>query len=135
MKVYIFGNGNIRYSDFEALYLKPIKRLIKEKAEFIVCDFRGVDTLVMEYLKCETDKVSVIHIGEKPRYLPDKYRTKVSQWKVIGGFEDDQSRDDYAINLCTHFIATDFNSSDKRISGTQRNITLCQSLGKTKIDE
>lgn len=135
MKIYIFGNGNIKYSDFEELYLKPIKRLTKENAEFIICDFRGVDTLVMEYLKSESQNVSIIHIGEKPRYLPDKYRTKVSGWKLIGGFEDDKSRDNYAINACTHFIATDFNSDEKRTSGTQRNIELCQSLGKIKIDE
>jgi len=135
MKVYIFGNGNINYSDFEELYVKPIKRLTEENAHFIVCDFRGVDTLVMEYLKSESDKVSIIHIGEKPRYLPDKFRTKVSQWEIKGGFEDDKSRDNYAISSCTHFIATDFNSDDKRKSGTQQNIELCKSLGKIRIDD
>ena len=135
MKVYIFGNGNIKFSDFESFYLKPIKKIIREDAvEFIVCDFRGLDTLIMEYLKTQTQNVSVIHIGEKPRYLPDKYRTKVSQWKIIGGFKDDQSRDHYAIHNCTHFIATDFNSNEKRISGTQKNIELCHSLGKTQIN-
>lgn len=135
MKIYIFGNGNIKYSDFEELYLKPIKRLAKENPEFIICDFRGVDTLVMEYLKSESEKVSIIHIGERPRYIPDKFKTKVSQWKVKGGFEDDKSRDRYAINSCTHFIATDFNSDGKRKSGTQRNIELCKSLGKIRIDD
>ncbi|NME70233.1 hypothetical protein [Flammeovirga aprica] len=134
MKVYIFGNGNIKYSDFEELYLKSIKRLAEANAEFIVCDFRGVDTLVMEFLKSESQNVNVIHIGEKPRYLPDKYRTKVSQWKIKGGFEDDKSRDHYAINLCTHFIATDFNSNEKRKSGTQQNIELCTSLGKIRVE-
>ncbi|MBL3658642.1 hypothetical protein [Fulvivirga sediminis] len=135
MIVYIFGNGNIKYSDFEEFYLKLIKRLANENVQFIVCDFRGVDTLIMEYLKCETEKVTIIHIGEKLRYLPDKYKTKVSQWKIKGGFEDDKSRDNYAINICTHFIAKDFNSNKNRISGTQKNIELCQSLNKIKIDE
>ncbi len=134
MKVYVFGNGNIKYSDFEKLYLKPISRLVEaNEVEFMVCDFRGVDTLVMEFLKSETPKVSVLHMGEKPRYLPDKYRTKVSQWKLIGNFTDDKSRDDYAINNCTHFIATDFNSNEKRKSGTQRNIELCELKGKIRI--
>lgn len=136
MKIYIFGNGNIKFDDFEQSYLRPIKRLIKtDNVTFIVCDFRGVDTLVMEYLKSESQNVSVIHIGEKPRYLPDKYRTKVSQWKIIGGFENDKSRDEYAINTCTHFLAVDFNSDGKRKSGTQKNIELCLSLNKTKIEE
>lgn len=136
MKIYIFGNGNIKYSDFENLYLKPIKQLIKESNnEFIVCDFKGVDTLMMEYLKTESQNVSILHIGEKPRYVPDKYRTKVNNWKIIGGFVDDNSRDNYAINVCTHFIATDFNSNEKRTSGTQKNIELCKTLGKIKIDE
>jgi hypothetical protein len=49
---------------------------------FIVCDFRGVDTMVMEYLKCSTPYVRVCHVGERPRYLPDKYGTMVSQWGV-----------------------------------------------------
>ena len=53
----------------------------------------------------------------------------------IGGFVDDNSRDNYAINVCTHFIATDFNSNEKRTSGTQKNIELCKTLGKIKIDE
>lgn len=136
MKIYIFGNGNIKYSDFEDLYLKPIKRLIKESNnEFILCDFKGVDTLIMEYLKTESQNVSILHIGEKPRYIPDKYRTKVSNWKIIGGFEDDNSRDKYAIDNCTHFIATDFNSNEKRKSGTQKNIEFCKSINKIKIDE
>ena len=134
--IYVFGNGNINYADFEVTYLKPIKRILHEgNLEFILGDFRGVDTLIMEYLKSESAQVSVLHIGEKPRYLPDKYRTKVSQWKIIGGFEDDESRDRYAISNCTHYIATDFNSDNKRKSGTQKNIELCQSLGKIRITE
>ena len=86
MKVYIFGNGNISFADFEKFYLNLISPLVKnEDVEFILCDFRGVDTLAMEYLKTETANVSVVHIGEKPRYLPDKYKTKVSQWKINSG--------------------------------------------------
>ncbi|KXX71177.1 hypothetical protein [Flammeovirga sp. SJP92] len=135
MKVYIFGNGNIKFSEFEVLYLKPLQELVFNKGvEFIVCDFRGVDTLIMEYLKSETPNVTVLHIGEQPRYIPDRYRTKVSQWKVIGSFEDDEARDRYAIENCTHFIAKDFNSSPKRKSGTQKNIELCLTLGKEQIE-
>ena len=134
MKVYIFGNGNIKYTDFETLYLKPIESVLSEKeVSFILCDFRGTDTLAMEYLKHLSPNVTVVHIGERPRYMPDKYRTKVSQWKVIGGFEDDSSRDAYAIEQCTHFIATDFNSNEKRKSGTLKNIERCLELGKIQL--
>ncbi len=135
MKVYLFGNGNIRFADFEELYLKPIQRLLAEapEVEFLVCDFRGTDTLVMEYLKSESKNVTVFHIGERPRYLPDMFKTQVSQWKLAGSFEDDASRDQSAIDACTHFIATDFNSDEKRKSGTQKNIERCESLGKIRI--
>ena len=132
--MYIFGNGNIKYSDFEYLYLTPIRRLItEEEPEFIICDFRGVDVLAMEFLKSETPKVTLLHIGEKPRYMPDSYKTKVSQWEMIGGFTDDHSRDEYAIKICTHFIATDFNSNEKRKSGTWQNIERCEALGKIQL--
>lgn len=136
MKLYIFGNGNIKFTDFENLYLNPVKQLLQtnNNVEFLVCDFCGVDTLVMEYLKTESSQVHIFHIGEKPRYLPDKYKTKVSQWKIKGGFDDDLSRDEAAIEACTHFLAIDFNSNEKRKSGTQRNIERCLALGKILID-
>jgi hypothetical protein len=57
-----------------------------KEVEFILCDFRGVDTMTMEFLKCLTAKVTIYHIGENPRYLPDKYRTKVSLWELLGVF-------------------------------------------------
>ena len=134
MKVYIFGNGNISFDDFEEFYLNPLKGLVTDKqVSYIICDFRGVDTLAMEYLKSTCQNVTIAHIGERPRYIPDKYRTKVSQWNIVGGFEDDQSRDQFAIDQCTHFIARDFNSNEKRKSGTLKNIELCKSLGKIEI--
>lgn len=134
MKIYIFGNGNLSFKNFIELYITPIEKYLdSEKTTFLLCDFRGVDTLMMEYLKTITTKVSIYHIGEKPRYLADKYKTKVSQWKLIGGFENDTTRDLAAIHECTHFLATDINSNQKRKSGTLKNIELCESLGKIKI--
>lgn len=134
-KIYIFGNGNIRYSDFGKFYIKPLTNYLgKEVVSFLLCDFRGVNTLAMEFLKHETPNVSIFHIGERPRYLPDKYKTKVSSWNIIGGFDDDESRDNAAIKESTHFVAIDFNSNEKRISGTQKNIELCLTLGKIRIE-
>ncbi len=133
MNIYIFGNGNISFSDYKIHYEAILNYYLNNKnVHFIVCDFRGVDTLTMEVLKCSTDKVSIYHVGEQPRYLPDKFRTKVSSWKIFGGFTSDAQRDLAAINNCTHFIATDFNTDNKRESGTKKNIELCEKLGKIK---
>jgi hypothetical protein len=134
MKIYVFGNGNLSFKGFQENYISLIShRNLIHTAEFIIGDFRGVDTLMMEYLKTESANVTILHIGEKPRYLPDKYKTKVSSWHLIGNFIDDESRDLKAIEECTHYLAIDVNSNKKRISGTQKNIELCESLGKISI--
>ncbi len=134
MKIYIFGNGNTSFENFQTFYLKPIDKIINNTSvEFIICDFKGIDTLTMEYLKNKTNEVTVLHIGENPRYLPDKYKTKVSSWQIKGHFETDIIRDDYAIEQCSHFIAKDFNSTEKRKSGTQRNIEKCLKNNKIQL--
>ncbi len=134
MNIYVFGNGNISFEDFKFHYEQVMNRyLADENVTFLLCDFRGTDTLAMELLKCISSNVSVYHIGEKPRYLPDKFKTKVGSWKLIGGFENDSQRDMEVINECTHFIAVDFNSDEKRTSGTQKNIELCEKLGKIRL--
>ncbi|MNJ91886.1 hypothetical protein D3C87_95410 [compost metagenome] len=134
MNIYLFGNGNISFADFKIHYEEIMNRYLDdETVHFSLCDFRGTDALAMEVLKCTTSRVSVYHIGERPRYLPDKFRTKVSGWKIIGGFENDEQRDREVIQNCTHFIAIDFNSDEKRISGTQKNIAYCEQLGKIRL--
>lgn len=134
MNIYIFGNGNISFTDYKIYYEQILNRYLNnENVSFIVCDFKGVDTLTMEVLKCSSDKVSIYHVSDKPRYLPDKFKTKVSNWKILGGFENDEQRDLEAIKNCTHFIATDFNAGNKRKSGTQKNIELCEKLSKIKL--
>ena len=135
MKVYVFGNGNISYDEFNEKYINILEKgNLIARSEFILCDFRGVDTLMMEYLKTKSSNVTILHIGERPRYMPDKYKTKVSNWKVIGGFSDDRSRDDEAISLCSHYLAIDQNTDEKRKSGTQKNIEKCIALGKSPVE-
>lgn len=134
MNIYLFGNGNTSFADFRTHYEEIINRYLDdESVHFSLCDFRGTDTLSMELLKCTTSRVSVYHIGERPRYLPDKFKTKVSEWKILGGFENDEQRDLEVIRHCTHFIAVDFNSDGKRTSGTQKNIDRCEALGKIRL--
>lgn len=133
MKIFVFGNGNLTFENFGRLYIEPLNIIIeKENPTFLLCDFRGVDTLMMEFLKCKTSKVIIHHIGEHPRYYPDKYKTKVADWQFIGGFISDNERDKAAINSCTHFLAYDFNSDEKRKSGTFKNIENC--ITQNKID-
>lgn len=135
MHLYIFGNGNLSFADFLTHYHEPLARALLADANVhaLVGDFRGVDTLAMECLKCLTPNVRVYHIGARPRYLPDKYRTKVSQWQMVGGFADDAARDAASIEACTHFLAHDFNSDENRKSGTLRNIERCLELGKARL--
>jgi hypothetical protein len=134
MHLFIFGNGNLSFRDFLKYYVPILDALDWEaNPEFIVGEFRGADTLAMEYLKTQTAQVTVLHIGERPRYFPDKYKTKVSQWTVLGGFESDEERDEHAIQACTHFLAIDFNSNEKRTSGTRKNIDRLRDLGKIEL--
>lgn len=135
MRVFVFGNGNISFADFLTCYQQPLSQLLEtvEDLSFLVCDFRGADALTLEFLKTESSKVQLCHIGERPRYLPDAFKTQVGQWQLIGGFASDKERDRYAIENCTHFLAVDFNSDEKRESGTLRNIKKCMDLGKTSV--
>jgi hypothetical protein len=133
MVVYVFGNGNCKFNDFIDHYTSLIDDCLKCHAYFLVCDFRGLDTLTMEYLKFKTDRVSVYHIGCRARYLPDRFKTAVEKWKLVGGFENDTSRDARAIQDCTHFLAFDFNSDQQRKSGTLANVEACLRLGKSRL--
>jgi hypothetical protein len=66
-RIFIFGNGNTSFEDFIQHYVQPLSVLLEDlDNSFIVCDFRGVDTLVVEFLKTKTENVSVYHIGERP---------------------------------------------------------------------
>jgi len=135
MNIFVFGNGNISFEDFLTHYQMPLAQVLQnhEEASFLVCDFRGVDTLVLEFLKTKTERVQLCHIGERPRYLPDAFKTKVGQWQLKGGFDSDKARDQYAIENCTHFLAVDFNSDEKRKSGTLKNMEQCVALGKEPL--
>lgn len=134
MTIYLFGNGNISFEDFRTYYESPIlKALETTDVAFALCDFRGTDALAMELLKSLSANVSIYHVGERPRYFPDKYKTKAGEWRVIGGFTSDEERDHAAIDACTHYLTVDFNSDAKRKSGTLRNIGRCEALGKIRL--
>lgn len=132
--IYVFGNGNLSFENFKFYYEKEVIEVLKEEnVSFVICDFKGVDTLTMELLKSSSSNVTIMHIGDKPRYIPDKYKTHVGNWNIIGGFKSDSERDIAAINMCTHFLACDFNSNEKRKSGTQTNIEICINENKIAV--
>lgn len=133
-KIYVSGNGNLSWEKFHEFYVQPLKDFNFAECEFIIGDFSGADTLMMEYLKDKTEKVTVIHIGEKPRYRINTFKTKASAWTFSGNFKSDAERDEYAVAYCTHFLAVDFNSDSKRKSGTLKNIEKCLNTGKIKIE-
>lgn len=134
MHLYIFGNGNLSFEDFLKHYVPVLDSLDwTQNPGFVLGEFRGTDTLALEYLKTRTAQVTVLHVGERPRYLPDKYKTKVSQWTIKGGFSSDEARDAEAIEACTHFLGIDFNSNEKRISGTRKNIDRLREMGKIEL--
>lgn len=131
--IYVFGNGNLSWEHFQEFYINPLRNFNFSDCEFIIGDFTGADTLMMEYLKNKSEKVTIIHMGEKSRYFTNRFRTHSGKWKKIGGFTSDAERDQYGISNCTHFLATDFNSDDKVKSGTSQNIDKCFALHKIKV--
>ncbi len=130
MRLYVFGNGNLSFDAFCTHYVPALDRALATGASFIVCEFRGADTLTLEWLKTRSADVEVLHVGERPRYLPDRYRTKVSGWVVSGGFANDDERDSAALLRCTHVLARDFNSKPERTSGTGKLLARAEALGR-----
>lgn len=132
-KIYVFGNGNLSLEKFNQFYIERLKDFDLSECKFIIGDFCGVDTLMMEYLKEKSENVMLLHIGQKPRYFANTFKTKAGKWEIKGDFISDLERDNYAISNCTHFLAIDFNSDEKRKSGTLKNIEKCLCLNKIRI--
>ncbi|WP_294293075.1 hypothetical protein [uncultured Chryseobacterium sp.] len=132
-KIFLFGNGNLSWENFHRFYIEPLKGTAVSECEFIIGNFAGTDTMMMEYLKDKTENVTIIHMKDRPRYSVNTFRNKASKWKTVGGFVSDAERDNFGISNCTHFLAVDFNSDETRKSGTLKNIEKCVSLGRIKL--
>jgi len=118
---------------FSSILYRTFKKINLSECEFIIGDFSGTDTMMMEFLKDKCENVTILHVGKRPRYFANSFKTKTMKWNVMGGFVNDYERDMFGIDLCTHFLATDFNTDEKRKSGTLKNIEKCLSLGKIKM--
>ncbi|MFO0647390.1 MAG: hypothetical protein U0326_14215 [Polyangiales bacterium] len=131
--VYVFGNGRLELDDFLTLYAPSMRAAVSPETSWIVGDFRGVDMLAMEFLKTRSERVTVVHVGERPRYLPDRHGTLADAWTLLGGFADDRSRDEAAIQRCTHYLAVDRWATPARPTGTSSLIARCDELGKVSL--
>lgn len=132
--IFIFGNGNLSFEDFSKYYL-PILEQYEQEADnhFILGDFRGVDTLAMEWLKCKSSNVSIYHLGNRPSYRPDLFKTCVSDWAFKGFFSSNLERDLAMVKDCTHFLGFDFNTDRNRVSGTYKSIQSCLKQKKIRL--
>jgi hypothetical protein len=131
-KIFITGNGNLSFENFQRYYITPLKSFISE-SEIILGDFKGVDVMMMEYLKDKTSNVTICHLFDDPRYFPDIYKTLVRSWDFKGGFKNHYEADEYMIRSASHFIAFDQNSTDQRKTATHQNIQRCLDLGRCWI--
>jgi len=133
-KIFIFGNGNLSFEDFLQHYVPVLEQTCDDPdTEYLLCEFRGVDILALEWLKCKTPRVTLFHMNNRPRYLPDQFRTHVNEWTIKGGYQSNLERDLAALHACTHFLGIDFNTDKFRKSGTQKNIETCLKLKKTRL--
>lgn len=133
-RIFIFGNGNLSFEDFLNYYHPVLEQVIQQPdTSFLIGDFRGVDTLVTEWLKCRTAHVSVYHLGHRPRYRADEFKTFTSEWSFNGHYDSNLSRDLAMVDACTHFLGFDFNSDAKRTSGTYKNIQACSRQKKIRL--
>lgn len=130
--IYVFGHANINYWDFRAFYERALfeQTLPPYRTRFVLGDCRGTDTLAMEFLKNHPN-VCVYHMHDKPRYLPDRFESKVAQWQVHGGFQTDGQRDRACIDVCTHYIGVSLRDG----SGCSKLIRKLELTGKISLNK
>lgn len=111
--VFIFGHGDVTEKEFEKYYKFKIDKAVSLNYSFLICDYKGADTLAQDYLK-NYNKVTVFHMFENPRY-----KANIS-WKTIGGFQTDLERDSYGTFNSNYDIY--FVRKGREKSGTMNNV-------------
>lgn len=118
MKYFISGHREISQEEFNEHYVKALREIIEEdpKAEFVVGDYHGADTMAQEWLKenIRPDRVTVYHMFESPRVYRD------SGFKKKGGYKTDEERDAAMTKESDKDVA--FLRKGKRKSGTAQNL-------------
>lgn len=117
---FISGHGNITFEEWLNQYKPSIDQALAEEASFIIGDFRGTDTLSMEYLKDKTASVTITHCFSNPRYKADTGGLLSNEWKYVGGFANDTERDTFMTENSDADIAWIRLGREK--SGTAKNL-------------
>lgn len=112
---FIFGHGDITKEEFDLHYIPYINKGISLNHTFIVCDYKGADTMAQEYLNfIQYNKVIIYHMFEKPRVQSNIL------WETKGGFISDDERDSKCTLESNYDIA--YLKINREKSGTAKNI-------------
>jgi len=118
MTYFISGHGSLTIQQFSKHYVPRIlKAMSQPKINFIVGDFKGVDTFAQNFLQkhlVPRIKVTVYHMFENPR------TPRIKGFTYIGGFTSDNERDTAMTNASDADIALILKGKEK--SGTAKNI-------------
>jgi len=118
---YISGHGNLTFDEFNKHYIPLINIALANNDRFIIGDYKGCDTLAMEYLKDKTSNVTICHMKEQPRYKVSEIDLKSKDWTYVSGFTSDEARDRYMSEHSDFDIA--WERDDTKPSGTKNNIS------------
>ena len=112
MIYFISGHLSLTQSEFDAHYKPLIDEALFQGRSFVVGDAKGADTMAQDYLYGKTDKVTVYHMFESPRYN--------AGFTTVGGFLTDQERDSCMTDNSDRDIA--WVREGRERSGTQKNL-------------
>ena len=109
---FVSGHLSLSQEEFDLHYKPFLDAAISANHSFVVGDARGADTMVQEYLFGKTEKVTVFHMMNSPRYN--------TGFPTEGGFLSDEDRDSAMTDESDSDIA--WVREGREESGTQRNL-------------
>jgi hypothetical protein len=112
MIYFISGHLSLTQGEFDAYYKPLIDEALSYGHSFVVGDAKGADTMAQDYLDGKTDKVTVYHMFESPRYN--------AGFPTVGGFLTDGERDSCMTDNSDGDIA--WVKKGRERSGTQKNL-------------
>jgi hypothetical protein len=124
---FVSGHLDLSQQEFDQFYTMQIEKAIAQNAHFVIGDAKGADAMAQKHLaKVHYRKVTIYHIGSKPRNLLGPFETR-------GWFKNDEERDKAMTNASQQDIAWvrseemckklyGSNYKPNKISGTAKNI-------------
>lgn len=117
---FVSGHRDLTENEFDKNYVPIIREIVENENEskFIMGDYYGADLMAQNYLldvlNIEPSRVTVYHMGDVPMNV------NVKVINLIGGFENDEERDNAMTNNSFKDIA--FVRDNTKWSGTAQNI-------------